>query len=108
MRLALLSEKKTTEQFSRADPKAGRKLAEEQCVSCHLTPEFSDWTAGVERAMVSDDSPSFESIAQQLETANIHVIKAALNTSHWPDAGNGLSVTDIYNLISYILGFAKN
>ena len=77
-------------------------------MSCHLTPEFSDWTAGVERAVVSDDFPSFESIAKQLETANIHVLKAALNTSHWPDGGNGLSVTDIYNLISYILGFAKN
>ena len=108
LRLALLSGKKPTEQFSRADPEAGRKLAEEQCVSCHLTPVFSDWTAGVERAMDLDDPPSFESIAKQLETANIHVLKVALNTSHWPNAGSGLSVTDIYNLISYIVGFAKN
>ena len=108
LRLILLSGNKTTEQLPRVDPEAGRKLAEEQCASCHLTPEFSDWTGGVERAMASDEAPSFEFIAKQLENANIHALKAALNTSHWPDAGNGLSVTDIYNLISYILGFAKN
>ena len=108
LRLALLSGKKITELFSRADPEAGRKLAEEQCVSCHLTPDFSDWTAGVESAMASDDSPSFEFIAKQLKNANIYALKAALNTSHWPDSGNGLSVTDIYNLISYIFGFANN
>ena len=78
---------------------AAKKVAAQQCASCHIIPGM--------RSKTAEGAPSFTALANDPDIDSWETLEVALRTSHWPEKDKALTGTDITNLTGYILSFKE-
>ena len=84
-----------------ADPMAGKKLAQMECVNCHVIENVSDKSAA---PRTPGEAPYFRSIAFEMTPDKI---RETLKLPHGEMANILLTEKDIDNIIMYIEGLRR-